>query len=173
MSWLRDTFPEPDNDSTELERIQYAWAYILEMIGDYLMPDLSQNLVHLRWLLKLVDFRATGKLSLGSVVLAKLYKEMCDAALLNKAKIGGCLSLLQSWARFRFPFLRLRVDRLYTFPLITRWNHSVSYVRIPTFLEDIRLLLDQRSDVEFEWTPYDYPTIRAVIPDEYFQTLNA
>ncbi|MBA0772402.1 hypothetical protein Gotri_007786, partial [Gossypium trilobum] len=27
------------------------------MIGGYLMPDLSRNLVHLRWLLKLVDFR--------------------------------------------------------------------------------------------------------------------
>ncbi|KAG8485637.1 hypothetical protein CXB51_018873 [Gossypium anomalum] len=33
IGWLRDTFPEPDNDSTELERIRYARAYILEMIG--------------------------------------------------------------------------------------------------------------------------------------------
>ncbi|XP_017647877.1 protein MAIN-LIKE 2-like [Gossypium arboreum] len=48
MGWLRDTFPEPDNDSTELERIRYARAYILEMIGGYLMPDLSRNRVHLR-----------------------------------------------------------------------------------------------------------------------------
>ncbi|MBA0877748.1 hypothetical protein Goshw_014686 [Gossypium schwendimanii] len=27
------------------------------MIGGYLMPDLSRNLIHLRWLLKRVDFR--------------------------------------------------------------------------------------------------------------------
>ncbi|MBA0650010.1 hypothetical protein Goklo_017501 [Gossypium klotzschianum] len=27
------------------------------------MSDLSQNLVHLRWLLKLVDFRAAGEFS--------------------------------------------------------------------------------------------------------------
>ncbi|MFQ6647402.1 hypothetical protein Gotur_020780 [Gossypium turneri] len=33
------------------------------MIGGYLMSDLSQNLVHLRWLLKLVDFRAAGEFS--------------------------------------------------------------------------------------------------------------
>ncbi|MFQ6627147.1 hypothetical protein Gotur_005798 [Gossypium turneri] len=46
------------------------------IIGGYLMPDLSRNLVHLRWLLKLVDFRATGELSWGSVVLATLYREM-------------------------------------------------------------------------------------------------
>ncbi|MBA0633816.1 hypothetical protein Godav_029675 [Gossypium davidsonii] len=57
MSWLRDTFSEPRNDSTEVKRIRYAWTYILKMIRGYLMPDLSRNLVHLRWLLKLIDFR--------------------------------------------------------------------------------------------------------------------
>ncbi|MBA0849816.1 hypothetical protein Goshw_021003 [Gossypium schwendimanii] len=28
------------------------------------------------------------------------------------------------------------------------WNHSASYVGIPTALEDIRLLLDQRSETQ-------------------------
>ncbi|MBA0761037.1 hypothetical protein Gotri_023739 [Gossypium trilobum] len=60
------------------------------------MPDLSQNLIHLKWLLKLVDFRTVGVLSWGSVVLAILYREMYGATKPNKAKIGGCLSLLQS-----------------------------------------------------------------------------
>ncbi|MBA0878166.1 hypothetical protein Goshw_030282 [Gossypium schwendimanii] len=41
MGCLRDTFSELGNDSTEVERIRYAKAYILEIIGDYLMPDLS------------------------------------------------------------------------------------------------------------------------------------
>ncbi|MFQ6651649.1 hypothetical protein Gotur_023888 [Gossypium turneri] len=120
MAWLRNTFPEPGNDSTEVERIRYVRAYILEIIGSYLMLDLSRNLVHLRWLLKLVDFRAAGELSWGSVMLATLYREMCRATKPNKAKIRGCLSLLQSWARFRFPFLRPRVNHPYTFPLISR-----------------------------------------------------
>ncbi|MBA0643924.1 hypothetical protein Goklo_028166, partial [Gossypium klotzschianum] len=60
------------DDSTEVERIRYVRAYILEMIGGYLMPDLSQNLVHLKWLLKLVDFRSAGELSWGSVMLSIL-----------------------------------------------------------------------------------------------------
>ncbi|MFQ6651647.1 hypothetical protein Gotur_023888, partial [Gossypium turneri] len=156
---LRNTFPEPGNDSTEVERIRYVRAYILEIIGSYLMLDLSRNLVHLRWLLKLVDFRAAGELSWGSVMLATLYREMCRATKPNKAKIRGCLSLLQSWARFRFPFLRPRVNHPYTFPLIS------SYVGIPTALEDMRLLLEQRSEVHdlANW---------AVIPDEFFQNLN-
>ncbi|KAG8485828.1 hypothetical protein CXB51_019168 [Gossypium anomalum] len=171
MGWLRDTFLEPDNNSTELERIRYAQAYILGMRG-YLMSDLSRNRVHLKWLLKLADFRAAGELSWGSVVLATLYQEMCGATPPNKAKIRGCLSLLQSWAWFCFLFLRPRVNHPYTFPLIMRWNHSASYVGIPTSLEDIRLLLDQRSEAQFQWTPYEDPAIRAIIPDEFFQNPN-
>ncbi|XP_012461357.1 serine/threonine-protein phosphatase 7 long form homolog [Gossypium raimondii] len=88
MSWLRDTFLEPGNDSTEVERIRYARAYILEMIEGYLMPNLSRNLVHLMWLLKLVDFRAAGEFSWGFAVLEILFREMCGVTPLNKAKIG-------------------------------------------------------------------------------------
>ncbi|MBA0726223.1 hypothetical protein Golax_002065, partial [Gossypium laxum] len=49
------------------------------------------------------------------------------------------------------------------------WNHPTSYVGIPTALEDIRLLLDQRLEAQ---TPYEVLTIRIVIPDEFFQNLN-
>ncbi|MBA0880370.1 hypothetical protein Goshw_000312 [Gossypium schwendimanii] len=63
IGWLRDIFPEPRKDSTEVERIRYARAYIFKMIGGYLMSDFSRNLVHLRWLLKFVDFRAVGEFS--------------------------------------------------------------------------------------------------------------
>ncbi|MFQ6663922.1 hypothetical protein Gotur_031227 [Gossypium turneri] len=62
IGWLRDIFPEPRKDSTKVERIRYVRAYILEMIRGYLMSDLS-GIVHLRWLLKLVDFRAVGEFS--------------------------------------------------------------------------------------------------------------
>ncbi|MFQ6662840.1 hypothetical protein Gotur_030560, partial [Gossypium turneri] len=120
------------------------------------MLNLSRNLIHLRWLLKLVDFRAVDEFSWGFAMLATLYREMCGVTPPNKAKIRGCLLLLQSWARFRFPFLRPRVNHPYTFPLI------ISYVGIPTALEDIQLLLDQRSEAQD-------PLIRAIIPDEFFQ----
>ncbi|MBA0783113.1 hypothetical protein Gotri_000883 [Gossypium trilobum] len=84
------------------------------------MSNLSRNLVHLRWLLKLIDFRVVDELSWGFTMLATLYREMCGATPPNKAKIEGCLSLLQSWARFCFSFLRPRVNHPYTFSLITR-----------------------------------------------------
>ncbi|KAH1039666.1 hypothetical protein J1N35_041409 [Gossypium stocksii] len=34
------------------------------------------------------------------------------------------------------------------FPLVTRWNHGLSYVGLLEVLEDIRLLLDQQSKAE-------------------------
>ncbi|MBA0667523.1 hypothetical protein Goklo_000596 [Gossypium klotzschianum] len=43
IGWLRDTFPNPGNDSTEVERIRYARGYILEMIGGYLMPTCHET----------------------------------------------------------------------------------------------------------------------------------
>ncbi|MFQ6633848.1 hypothetical protein Gotur_012392 [Gossypium turneri] len=79
-------------------------------------------------------------------MLATLYREMCKATPPNKAKIGGYLSLLQSWVQFRFLFLRPPINHPYTFPLIT------SYVGIPTALEDIRLLLDQLPEAQSNWS---------------------
>ncbi|MBA0861968.1 hypothetical protein Goshw_003100 [Gossypium schwendimanii] len=35
---------------------------------------------------------------------------MCGATPPNKTKIRGCLSLLQSWAQFYFPFLHPREE---------------------------------------------------------------
>ncbi|MBA0755480.1 hypothetical protein Gogos_020530 [Gossypium gossypioides] len=44
-----------------------------------LIPDKSRNLVHLKWLLKLVNFREAGELSWGSTMLVTLYRKMCQA----------------------------------------------------------------------------------------------
>ncbi|KAG8472469.1 hypothetical protein CXB51_035334 [Gossypium anomalum] len=137
MGWLRDTFPEPDNDSTELERIRYARAYILEMIGGYLMPDLSRN-------------------------LGDATEQSQNRRLPITTTIMGTFSLSIFTSSSRPPICIFAHNE----------NHSASYVGIPTSFEDIRLLLDQRSEAEFQWTPYKDPAIRAVIPDEFFQNPN-
>ncbi|MFQ6630885.1 hypothetical protein Gotur_009332, partial [Gossypium turneri] len=62
-----------------------------------LMPDKSQNLVYIRWLLHLVDFKEYVKLSWGSAVLVTLYQELCRTIKLDTMSIDGCLLLLQSW----------------------------------------------------------------------------
>ncbi|KAK5844618.1 hypothetical protein PVK06_000758 [Gossypium arboreum] len=74
LQMLRNNFAELAEDSTEERRERYAQAYILQIIGCILIPDKLQNLVHLRWLLKLIDFRGVDELNWGSVVLATLYR---------------------------------------------------------------------------------------------------
>ncbi|MBA0857712.1 hypothetical protein Goshw_016028 [Gossypium schwendimanii] len=69
MAWIRKNFTELFEDSIKVQRERYVLAYILQIIEGILMPDESRNLVHLRWLLKLVDFRAVGELSWGHVGL--------------------------------------------------------------------------------------------------------
>ncbi|MBA0877863.1 hypothetical protein Goshw_017630 [Gossypium schwendimanii] len=108
----------------------------LRCIRGYLMPNLSRNLVHLRWLLKLVDFRVANEFSWGSVMLATLYWEMCRVTRPSKFYI-----------RFYNYYIDLKYNCMLKIYLI-KWNHSASYVRIPTALKDIRLLLDQRSKAQ-------------------------
>ncbi|MBA0777879.1 hypothetical protein Gotri_005841 [Gossypium trilobum] len=172
MAWLRRNFGELDEDLTKVKREQHVHAYILMAIGGILMSDKSQNLVHLRWLLKLVNFREAHELNWGSTVLATLYWEMCWATQPRKIKIGGFMLLLQSLARYRLPFLHPEANYCYTFPLVTRWNHRPSYARVPKEMRDIQLLLDQQSEAEFVWTPYKDPTIRECISSEFLVNPN-
>lgn len=74
---VKKNFGGLNADLSEVQREQHAWVYIFMTIGGLLMLDKSQNLVHLRWFLKLVDFREAGELNWGSAVLATLYQEMC------------------------------------------------------------------------------------------------
>ncbi|MBA0555834.1 hypothetical protein Golob_025989, partial [Gossypium lobatum] len=60
---MKKTFTELVEDSTEVQRERYTRVYIFQIIGGILMPDKSRNLVHQRWLLKLVYFREVGELS--------------------------------------------------------------------------------------------------------------
>ncbi|MBA0700299.1 hypothetical protein Goari_005605, partial [Gossypium aridum] len=115
INWFEDNFDE-------LLSIHH------EVNQGILMPEKSRNLVHVRWLLQLVDFNECGKPSWKSIVLSTLYQEMRRATVPNMILIGGCLPLL--------------------------WNHGPSYMGLPDELEDFRLLLDQRSEAEFEWISY-------------------
>ncbi|MBA0613289.1 hypothetical protein Godav_013749 [Gossypium davidsonii] len=73
MAWLRNNFVKLAEDSTEERRERYAWVYIFQIIGGILMPDKSRNLVHLRWLLKLIDFNGAGELSWRSTARLVVY----------------------------------------------------------------------------------------------------
>ncbi|MBA0746892.1 hypothetical protein Gogos_009365, partial [Gossypium gossypioides] len=57
MGWLKDNFKQIEASASDIEKEQFARTFILRLIGGLLMLDKSQNLVHLRWLLILVDLK--------------------------------------------------------------------------------------------------------------------
>ncbi|KAF1862077.1 hypothetical protein Lal_00026594, partial [Lupinus albus] len=128
MSWLDSTFQQLPNDATEIVIHQHARAFILRMIGGFLMPDILGSRVHLMYLLLLEDLTDTFKYSWGFAVLACLYRGLCRAALISRQiEIGGCLLLLQSWAYDRIPMLapRLHDNTTNLFPLVRRWSQHL------------------------------------------------
>ncbi|MFQ6627311.1 hypothetical protein Gotur_005191 [Gossypium turneri] len=97
-----------------------ARAYIMHIIGGEIMPDASNDKVHLMYLPLLANLSSVSSYSWGSAVLAVLYRELCRATDPKVRNIGGCLSLLQSWALYQMPFLASVRHQPYVYPLLNR-----------------------------------------------------
>nr|XP_004490105.1 protein MAIN-LIKE 2-like [Cicer arietinum] len=98
LKWIKDTFDNVGENASEVEKQASCRAYILRMIGGLLMPDKSNNRVHLKYLSILGDLNKASHYSWGSAVLATLYRELCLATKPNVMSMGGCALLLQNWA---------------------------------------------------------------------------
>ncbi|KAG8474236.1 hypothetical protein CXB51_033830 [Gossypium anomalum] len=67
MKWLENNFKELPPNATDIVKEQYAQGFILRLIEGILMLDKTQNLVHIRWLLHLVNFKECKRLIMGVV----------------------------------------------------------------------------------------------------------
>lgn len=120
IKWLQDNMPPLPVEPTQQRLEAHCRAYILRLIGGVLMPDKTGNRVHLMYLTLLGDLERVRHYSWGSACLALLYREMCRATDPEAKTMGGCTSLLQSWAWYRMPFIAARVNCNPTYPLVTR-----------------------------------------------------
>ena len=105
VTWLAQTFAFLPEDADDDAIRRFARAYIMRLIGGYLMPDRTGHRVPLMYLPLLADLEAAGQYSWGFTILAHLYREMCNATDYTNKDIGGCLTLLHMWAWDRFPML--------------------------------------------------------------------
>ncbi|CAL0320991.1 unnamed protein product [Lupinus luteus] len=95
MTWLDSTFEVLPEDIDDIIVQQHARAFILRMIGGFLMPDTPGSRVHLMYLPLLEDLSDTYEYNWGAAVLACLYRGLCRAALISRqVEVGGCLLLL-------------------------------------------------------------------------------
>ncbi|MBA0814819.1 hypothetical protein Gohar_020620 [Gossypium harknessii] len=78
MGWLEDNFKTIEASASDIDKEQFLDTFILRLTEGLLMSDKSQNLVHLIWLLLLVDLKEVRRLSWGSTVLTTLHREMVE-----------------------------------------------------------------------------------------------
>ncbi|KAI0507344.1 hypothetical protein KFK09_013466 [Dendrobium nobile] len=127
LRWLRWTFYRDSYEQLAPGPFLYhVRAYILFMIGCFLIPDTSRSHVSLQWLPLLMDVDSFGQLSIGSAVLVHLYRELCNATRPTRTYIAGCVALLQvwSWERLYIGRPTLRVPQIHDLggrPLGCRW----------------------------------------------------
>ncbi|XP_020679663.2 serine/threonine-protein phosphatase 7 long form homolog [Dendrobium catenatum] len=115
LRWLRWTFYRESYDDLAPEIfLRHVRAYILFMIGCFLIPDTSRIHVSLQWLPLLVDVDSFSRMSIGGAVLAHLYRELCYATRPTRTYIAGCVALLQvwSWERLYIGRPTLRVPQI-------------------------------------------------------------
>ncbi|CAL0312758.1 unnamed protein product [Lupinus luteus] len=120
LLWLIQNFTTLPTNPSQLQLEQYCRAHILHIIGGELIPNKSNNRVHLMYLSLLRDLSQVRRYSWVSACLANLYREMCRATKPNAKAMGGCLILLQSWVWYRLPFLAPTMAPIPSYPFFSR-----------------------------------------------------
>ncbi|XP_062187888.1 serine/threonine-protein phosphatase 7 long form homolog [Phragmites australis] len=99
-TWLAQNFTECPDDAAEHVVESYARTWLWHLVGGYLFPDESGNIVSWMYLPILGEqWENVGLYSWGSATLAWLYRQLCDACRHSgdHANLGGCAYLLQVW----------------------------------------------------------------------------
>ncbi|MFQ6621856.1 hypothetical protein Gotur_002941 [Gossypium turneri] len=120
FTWLKAKFGQLSANATEGELMCAARAYIMHIIGGVLMLDSNNNKVHIMYLPLLADLTNVRSYSWGSTILVVLYRELCWTTKPSVVDMGGCLTLLQSWALYRMPFFSSVTHQPYVYPLVNK-----------------------------------------------------
>ncbi|XP_039135794.1 protein MAIN-LIKE 1-like [Dioscorea cayenensis subsp. rotundata] len=144
LMWLKETFGMLSYDAGQRQIECYARAYILRLIGCVLMPYMSQNRVHLKWLPLLRDFTEAGRYSWSSACLATLY---------------------------RISSISPQTRAIVSFPLARRWAHIEVDDDNRSNKHNVKIyrqLLDWLEMQQFIWRPYDSNEIITQVPHDIF-----
>ncbi|XP_027351129.1 serine/threonine-protein phosphatase 7 long form homolog [Abrus precatorius] len=166
MSWLDEHFTHiAMHNQTPLQITRFARAYILRLIGGFMLPDHSSSRVSVRYLPLLEDFELTGQYSWGSAVLGYLYRELCMATNIDRVAIGGLTALIVIWAWDRFPQIA-PINPPYSRPYLpygVRWlSHGIR--RGKKYVHYYRYIFDRLARDGIVWVPYNMELINILPP---------
>ncbi|KAL4365856.1 hypothetical protein AHAS_Ahas07G0147900 [Arachis hypogaea] len=166
LTWFHNTVcGKLEHDATEERLMRYMRGYIMQLIGGILFPDASDSQVHIRWLPLLEDLDACGRLSWGSVVLAWLYRQMCQATEHDQRNLEGCVSLMLSWVYHRIPLVRPDGFDAPRFSLVEWWvQYRSDNATGERKLRQYKHTLNGIGMMNVEWTPYADPQLFGLVP---------
>ncbi|XP_027362491.1 serine/threonine-protein phosphatase 7 long form homolog [Abrus precatorius] len=164
-SWLDQHFTHVAmHAQNPLQITRFARAYMLRLIGGFMLSDHSSSRVSVRYLPLLQDFAVTCEYSWGSAVLGYFYRELCMATNMDRHGLGGLAALLVMWAWDRFPFLGLG-NPLHTrlhLPYATRWLANQSNRKGRKDISYYRYKFDMLSGEEIIWQLYSIDLINSL-----------
>jgi hypothetical protein len=96
MTWLHEEFRECPPDADEATMTMYTRAWVWHMFATVLFPDGTGDAASCMYIPALVHWHEIGSYSWGSMVLAYLYHQLCDACRCRGKTfgLGGCIYLL-------------------------------------------------------------------------------
>ncbi|KAK9983893.1 hypothetical protein SO802_033418 [Lithocarpus litseifolius] len=99
VRWLEERFSNPlPANTTEVLVQQYAWCYILEMLGGMLFMDKSSEQLSIMYLQFFNPINNIKNYNWGSAAQSWLYRHLCKASEKTAKQIGGVMLLVQLWA---------------------------------------------------------------------------
>ncbi|MED6134095.1 hypothetical protein PIB30_034213 [Stylosanthes scabra] len=143
LRWFQDTVCRDLGDDPTPERLQqYMRGYIMLIIGGFLFPDASNSRLHL--------------------------SRCVEGYILSKGTLGGCASLLLSWAYYCIHACRPQGDfDEVRFPLVERWRGLyMARDSLDARIRMSRMILNGNNHRGVEWTPYDDPEFQGIVPGD-------
>ncbi|KAL0909466.1 hypothetical protein M5K25_020339 [Dendrobium thyrsiflorum] len=160
LSWLRDNFKDVSDNASPQTVAFHTRAYIMHMLGSWVLPNRSGNAVPCQYLPLLENFAKCGQTAFGAASLAHLYRELGNASRDHIKRLAGNIHLLQLWAWERLKVGRSFVQERqyggypYPGPLGIRWQGERRHGRPIGHLMSYRRELDLADDRWVIWEPY-------------------
>ena len=100
IRWLCDQLSTPTPNENEVILERNARGFILALMGSFLFDDKKGVHVHLCFLPLLRDLTHTSTYSWAGAILARTYRDLCQAILDRRRGISGCIALIQVCKKF-------------------------------------------------------------------------
>ncbi|KAK1570326.1 hypothetical protein Q3G72_000203 [Acer saccharum] len=127
LAWLKRHFSTMDVTREDARWLPYIRAYVLYIIGSYIIVDSTGSCVHSRYLILLLNLTQVGSYAWGAAALASFYARLSDGHIHTLAYAFLVFAFEHMPSLFNVTIKHLQnvvlEDQPNSFPLIVKWSH--------------------------------------------------